>query len=169
MSTPRRANRKRRISARDSHASGTWDPGAILSRATQLLEKRGMQVTPLRRSVLELLYAEKKAIGAYDLTAASERQLGRRLRPNTVYRTLDFLEEQGLVVHLASTRAYAARAIREVVIWARESSQVSALTAETGIANIASQQVLSRNGFLRVGERVDDEDGPLICWRCPTD
>jgi RimJ/RimL family protein N-acetyltransferase len=66
-------------------------------------------------------------------------------------------------------RGIAARAIREVVIWARESSQVSALTAETGIANIASQQVLSRNGFLRVGERVDDEDGPLICWRCPTD
>ena len=65
-------------------------------------------------------------------------------------------------------RGIAARAIREVVIWARESSQVSALTAETGIANIASQQVLSRNGFLRVGERVDDEDGPLICWRCPT-
>ena len=26
--------------------------------------------------------------------------------PNTVYRTLEFLEEHGLVVHLTSTRAY---------------------------------------------------------------
>jgi RimJ/RimL family protein N-acetyltransferase len=64
---------------------------------------------------------------------------------------------------------FAARAIREVVIWARENSRVTAVTAETAVANIASQQVLSRNGFLSVGERVDDEDGPLICWRCRTD
>ena len=39
------------------------------------------------------------------------------------------------------------------------------VNAETSIDNIASQRVLERNGFARVGERVDEEDGPLYCWR----
>lgn len=39
------------------------------------------------------------------------------------------------------------------------------LTAETGAANVASQRMLARNGFVRVGRRRDREDGPLIRWR----
>jgi RimJ/RimL family protein N-acetyltransferase len=42
---------------------------------------------------------------------------------------------------------------------------VRVVTAETSIDNPASQRVLERNAFDRVGERVDDEDGPLILWR----
>lgn len=38
------------------------------------------------------------------------------------------------------------------------------LTAETSIANPASQQVLRANGFVSVGERDDPEDGPLVTW-----
>ena len=66
-------------------------------------------------------------------------------------------------------RGCASRAIGDIVAWARTSPDVRAITAETGIANVASQRVLERNGFVRVGERVDDEDGPLICWRCSVD
>jgi DNA-directed RNA polymerase beta subunit len=40
---------------------------------------------------------------------------------------------------------------------------VTALTAETSTSNEPSQRVLARNGFVQVGERVDDEDGQLIC------
>jgi RimJ/RimL family protein N-acetyltransferase len=36
--------------------------------------------------------------------------------------------------------------------------------AETSVDNIASQRVLERNGFSRTGERIDEEDGPLILW-----
>jgi RimJ/RimL family protein N-acetyltransferase len=60
------------------------------------------------------------------------------------------------------------RAIGDVVRWARTRPDVTALTAETSPANIVSQRVLVRNGFLAVGERVDDEDGRLHCWRCPS-
>ncbi|MDF0544533.1 GNAT family N-acetyltransferase [Sphingobium sp. H39-3-25] len=59
----------------------------------------------------------------------------------------------------------AGRAIGEVVTWAVADPRVRRLTAETGTDNIASQRVLARNGFAVVGERVDDEDGPLICWQ----
>jgi len=86
---------------------------AELARAEKFLANRGLKFTPLRRSVLELLYIRRKAIGAYDLAASFEKKYGRSVVPNSIYRTLDFLEEQGLVVHLASTRTYAARVIRE--------------------------------------------------------
>ena len=33
------------------------------------------------------------------------------------------------------------------------------------VANAASQGVLARNGFTRVGESIDPEDGPMIAWR----
>ena len=42
---------------------------------------------------------------------------------------------------------------------------VRVVKAETSVENPASQRVLERNGFARVGERIDDEDGPLIVWR----
>lgn len=59
----------------------------------------------------------------------------------------------------------ATRAVGDLAAWAQRDGRVRALTAETSIGNPASQAVLARNGFQRVGERVDDEDGPLIVWR----
>lgn len=63
-------------------------------------------------------------------------------------------------------RGIATRAVGAVLVWARQAPQVTAITAETAIGNIASHRVLERNGFVRVGERMDAEDGPLIGWRC---
>jgi len=65
-------------------------------------------------------------------------------------------------------RGIAGRAVGEIVAWARADARARAITAETAVANIASQRVLIRNGFVQVGERVDDEDGSLLCWRCAT-
>lgn len=65
-------------------------------------------------------------------------------------------------------RGFAGRAMAEIVEWARQTPGVTALTAETSTGNAPSQRVLARSGFVQVGERVDAEDGQLICWRCPT-
>ena len=62
-------------------------------------------------------------------------------------------------------RGVASRAVAEVAAWARTDDRVRALTADTGVENLASQTVLARNGFQVIGERDDDEDGPLLCWR----
>jgi RimJ/RimL family protein N-acetyltransferase len=66
-------------------------------------------------------------------------------------------------------RGIATRAIGAIVEWARGVPNVSAITAETAVDNIASQLVLMRNGFKRTSERVDVEDGPLFGWRCAVD
>lgn len=65
-------------------------------------------------------------------------------------------------------RGYATRAVGDIVTWANQHDGVIAITAETSTTNPASQRVLQANGFVRTGERIDDEDGPLICWRCQT-
>lgn len=65
-------------------------------------------------------------------------------------------------------RGVASRAIAEIVTWAKRRQDVTAITAETSTTNLASQKVLTRNGFVQVGERHDEEDGPLIGWRCTT-
>lgn len=65
-------------------------------------------------------------------------------------------------------RGFASQAIAEVVAWAANAPSITAVTAETSVDNGASQRVLERNGFVRIGERYDEEDGQLICWLRPT-
>lgn len=62
----------------------------------------------------------------------------------------------------------ATRAIADLLALARIDARISAVSAETSVANIASQRALERNGFQRVGERVDADDGPVVCWRAIT-
>ncbi|MDT0508957.1 GNAT family N-acetyltransferase [Novosphingobium sp. MMS21-SN21R] len=62
-------------------------------------------------------------------------------------------------------KGYAAAAVARLLDWARGDARVSAMYAETRTDNIASQHVLERNAFVRIGERVDEEDGDLFCWR----
>jgi RimJ/RimL family protein N-acetyltransferase len=45
--------------------------------------------------------------------------------------------------------------------------RIRRITAETTVANLASQRVLEKNGFVRAGARVDPDDGDLICWQRP--
>ncbi|MBP2446869.1 GNAT family N-acetyltransferase [Rhizobium leguminosarum] len=62
-------------------------------------------------------------------------------------------------------RGYVTRAIAQLLEWARKDPRVTLVSADTGVENIASQRVLERNGFIRTGERIDPEDGPVICWQ----
>ncbi|EJL33931.1 acetyltransferase, ribosomal protein N-acetylase [Caulobacter sp. AP07] len=62
-------------------------------------------------------------------------------------------------------RGIARRAVADLLDWARADYRVSVVTAETSIHNAPSQRVLEANGFTRSGERTDEEDGELFCWR----
>jgi RimJ/RimL family protein N-acetyltransferase len=62
-------------------------------------------------------------------------------------------------------RGTASRAIGQLLEWARSDSRVNAVIAETSVDNPLSQRVLERNGFARVGQRIDAEDGEVVCWR----
>jgi RimJ/RimL family protein N-acetyltransferase len=66
-------------------------------------------------------------------------------------------------------RGFATEAVSRILAWARSDPRVAQISAETGVENIASQRVLERNGFLRVGQRLDAEDGLVFCWRAMTE
>lgn len=61
-------------------------------------------------------------------------------------------------------RGLASRAVASVLEWARSEPRVALVRAETSIENLASQQVLERNGFKQMGTRIDSEDGPVNIW-----
>jgi len=75
-----------------------------LTRAEQLCQQRGARLTPQRRRILELVWQTHRPVGAYDLLQQLQREM--RAAPPTVYRALDFLQQQGLVHRLASINAY---------------------------------------------------------------
>lgn len=76
-----------------------------VARAQTLCAEQGARLTPVRQRVLELVWANHKPVGAYDLlpTLAAE---GFNSAPPTVYRALDFLLELGLVHRISSLNAF---------------------------------------------------------------
>jgi Fur family zinc uptake transcriptional regulator len=76
-------------------------------RVEKICAQRGLQLTPLRRRVLEILVQARAPIGAYAIIDQLARSQQRAVGPPTVYRTLDFLVENGFVIKIESRNAYA--------------------------------------------------------------
>jgi RimJ/RimL family protein N-acetyltransferase len=62
-------------------------------------------------------------------------------------------------------RGHATWAVALTIEAARLDARVSALVAETALANLPSQKVLSANGFTDVCRGMDDDEGETIVWR----
>ena len=76
-----------------------------MSDAISLCRARRARLTPLRSLVLEIVWQNHKPLGAYDILAVLAEE-GRSAAPPTVYRALEFLQEQGLVHRLSSLNAF---------------------------------------------------------------
>jgi Fur family transcriptional regulator, zinc uptake regulator len=64
------------------------------------------QLTTLRRMVLAALAESATPLGAYDVMEKLGVWLGRGIAPPTVYRSIDYLVEAGLVSKVASRNAF---------------------------------------------------------------
>ncbi len=78
-----------------------------LEEAAALCRARGQSLTPLRRRVFEIVLEADRPLGAYDVLDILARDRGR-VAPPTVYRSLDFLLEQGLVHKVLSVNGFVA-------------------------------------------------------------
>ena len=78
---------------------------SAMHQAQDLCQTRGVRLTPVRQRVLELVWQSHQPLGAYDLLAKLGED-GFNSAPPTVYRALDFLQEQGLIHKLSSVNAY---------------------------------------------------------------
>jgi Fur family zinc uptake transcriptional regulator len=82
------------------------DTHGRLLEAEQLCLSLGARLTPLRKHVLQLILDANGPVGAYDLLAQLKGSNSRPAAPPTVYRTLDFLLEKGLIHRLSSINAF---------------------------------------------------------------
>ena len=76
-----------------------------ITLAERLCAERGVRFTPLRRRVLELIWSNHESVKAYDLLDEL-KPFDKSAKPATVYRTLDFLLEQGLIHRIESLNAF---------------------------------------------------------------
>ena len=79
-----------------------------LEQAEKHCKERGSKLTDKRRQVLSGLLASEKALSAYELSDFCRTELGHNILPMSVYRILEFLEEQNLVHRLNLANKYVA-------------------------------------------------------------
>ena len=83
------------------------DPATWASQVENACLRQGVQLTPLRRRVLDVFSSHAPPLGAYAILEELSRRESKQIAPPTVYRTLDFLLEHGFVHKIESLNAYA--------------------------------------------------------------
>lgn len=73
--------------------------------AEKVCKKRGVNLTPIRRQVLEIIWQGHNPVKAYEIIE-NFGSTSHPTAPPTVYRALDFLIENGLVHRIESQNAF---------------------------------------------------------------
>ena len=96
-------------SAAPARAASGHDHDACVARALESAEAvcraQGARLTSNRRRVLEIIWRNHDVMGAYEILEIMQRD-EPRTKPPTVYRALEFLQEQGLVHRIESSNAF---------------------------------------------------------------
>ncbi|NKX43962.1 Fur family transcriptional regulator [Roseicyclus persicicus] len=80
--------------------------GTVAAVAARCAEE-GLQLTPVRRRVLEILLQRHRAIGAYEILDTL-REEGLGSQPPVAYRALEFLTKHGFAHRIEGLNAFAA-------------------------------------------------------------
>ncbi|WP_049722374.1 Fur family transcriptional regulator [Gilvimarinus polysaccharolyticus] len=80
----------------------------IIDKAEQICLNRGTRLTAKRKQVLAGLIESNKALSAYELIDFCESHYGDTFSAMSVYRILEFLEEEGLAHRLNIANKYVA-------------------------------------------------------------
>jgi len=81
---------------------------AVITHAEGYCTNHGARLTAKRKQVLAALLSSKKALSAYDLVDFFKEEYREDIAPMSIYRILDFLEEQHLVHKLKLANKYVA-------------------------------------------------------------
>lgn len=80
----------------------------VLEHAEQHCKASGTRLTPKRRGILKELLKSGKALSAYELTDLFNKESKESIPTMSVYRILDFLEDENLVHKLNLANKYIA-------------------------------------------------------------
>ena len=90
----------------DAHDHSNCIDHGVEAAATHC-DREGLQFTPQRRRVLEILLEEHRALGAYDILDRL-REEGLGAQPPIAYRALDFLVRHGFAHKIERLNAFTA-------------------------------------------------------------
>lgn len=90
----------------EQHDHSTCISQAV-NRADVACREAGLQFTPVRRRVLEILLADHRALGAYDILDILRNE-GLGSQPPVAYRALDFLVQHGFAHKIEKLNAFVA-------------------------------------------------------------
>ena len=139
----------------------------LLHRADEICTARGARLTDLRREVLGLILDADAPTGAYDLLHRLQVSRGGAAPP-TVYRALDFLQDQGLVHKLERLSAFVGCVAHEQehaaqFLICRRCGRVTELE-DPGLAH-ALDDAAQRLGFAVVKATIEAEGECADCVR----
>ncbi len=80
----------------------------IIEYAESQCQIRGTRLTDKRKTVLEGLLCSQRALSAYELIDVCREKMGEKLSPMSMYRILEFLEDEQLVHKLKLANRYVA-------------------------------------------------------------
>jgi Fur family zinc uptake transcriptional regulator len=80
---------------------------ACVAAASRQCNEQGLQLTPVRRRVLEILLQQHQSLGAYDILDHL-REEGLGSQPPVAYRALDFLVKHGFAHKIERLNAFIA-------------------------------------------------------------
>ncbi|WP_108815322.1 transcriptional repressor [Loktanella sp. Alg231-35] len=135
---------------------------SALNAADAACAARAVQLTPVRRRVLEILLESHAAMGAYDVLARLDAE-GLGSKPPVAYRALTFLIEQGFVHRIERLNAFIActhpgAAHDPAFMICRSCGVVAEALAEAALGKTAKQ-----SGFM-IEQTVIEAEG--LCPRC---
>jgi Fur family zinc uptake transcriptional regulator len=139
-----------------------------LAHAEDHCRRHGLQLTRIRRRVLEIICQRHEPAKAYDILDQLGRD-GRRSAPPTVYRALEFLFDAGLIHRIDSMNAYVvcAHPARQ------HSAQLLVCSRCEQVAEIEDAQIQAvlDQGASKHGFKVDPQTVEIRgrCSRCRTD
>lgn len=136
---------------------------AALAAADAACAARKVQLTAVRRRVLEILLESHAALGAYDVLARLDAE-GLGSKPPVAYRALGFLVDQGFVHRIERLNAFIACAHPGA---AHDPAfmicRACGLVAEARTADQSLSQTAADSGF-RVEQTVIEAEG--LCPAC---
>lgn len=80
----------------------------IIAHAEQSCKEQGGRLTPKRKKILQALLQSKKALSAYEIIDICKKEFDQTIPAMSVYRILEFLQEQKLVHKLNLANKYVA-------------------------------------------------------------
>jgi len=142
---------------------------SVVTAAVESCRRRGLNMTPIRRRVLEVVAASPTPLAAY---AIIHRLSGAKLLGSpTVHRALDFLVGAGFVRHLALRKAFVPCARPDEPFVAVRTCTAYGDTSETPSeeVRVAIAQFASATSFAPHGRAIEIEGRCASCNGAATD